>query len=163
MYKDPFIISSIILAFSFFFILICNLKLKNKWIRITFLILSIAYLVSIFVFDNNFITDLLTSLITYIWYPNYLIFVTIIIISIIVLLITLFKKKMKLKYKIINYLLFCFMFAIYIIYLRQGIDTSLYSELYSKISLIILRTASIFFLGWLIITIIFKIGDKYEK
>ena len=163
MFKDPFVISSIILAFSFFFILICNLKLKNKWIRITFLILSIAYLVSIFVFDNNFITDLLTSLITYIWYPNYLIFVTIIIISIIVLLITLFKKKMKLKYKIINYLLFCFMFAIYIIYLRQGIDTSLYSELYSKISLIILRTASIFFLGWLIITIIFKIGDKYEK
>ena len=163
MFKDPFVISSIILAFSFFFILICNLKLKNKWIRITFLILSIAYLVSIFVFDNNFITDLLTSLITYIWYPNYLIFVTIVIISIIILLITLFKKKMKLKYKIINYLLFCFMFAIYIIYLRQGIDTSLYSELYSKISLIILRTASIFFLGWLIITIIFKIGDKYEK
>ena len=163
MFKDPFVISSIILAFSFFFILICNLKLKNKWFKIIFLILSIAYLVAIFIFDNNFITDLLTSLITYIWYPNYLIFVTIIIISIIILLITLFKKKMKLKYKIINYLLFCFMFAIYIIYLRQGIDTSLYSELYSKISLIILRTASIFFLGWLIVTIIFKIGDKYEK
>ena len=63
MFKDPFVISSIILAFSFFFILICNLKLKNKWFKIIFLILSIAYLVAIFIFDNNFITDLLTSLI----------------------------------------------------------------------------------------------------
>ena len=125
MFKDPFVISSIILALSFILILIWNLKLKNKWIKITFLVLAIVYLVTIFILDNNFVNSLLTSLITYIWYPNYLLFIVTIIISIIIFIITLFKKKLKSKYKIINYILFCFLFTIYIIYLRQDIDTSL--------------------------------------
>ena len=163
MFKDPFVTSSIILALCFFFVLVCNQRLKSKWIKIVFLILSICYLTLILVFDTNFVYDLLRSLITYVWYPNYLIFVTIIILSIIILLITLFNKKMKLKYRLSNYFIFSLLFALYIIYQRQGIDTSLYNELYSNTSLILLRIGTISFAVWFILTLLFKIGDKHEK
>ena len=74
--KDPFMISSIILALAFFFILLYNNTLKNKIVNIMFLSLSLIYLILIIIFDNNYIYELLKALITYIWYPNYLLFVT---------------------------------------------------------------------------------------
>ncbi len=163
MFTDPFVISSIILALSFFLVLLYDQKLKSKWIKIIFLMLSICYLTLILIVDKNFVYELLRSLITYFWYPNYLIFVGIVIISIVVLLMTLFNKKIKLKYKFSNYFLFAFMFALYIIYQRQNIDISLYSELYSTVSLTLMRIGTITFGIWLLLTIIFKIGDKHEK
>ena len=68
--KDPFMISSIILALAFFFILLYNNTLKNKIVNIMFLSLSLIYLILIIIFDNNYIYELLKALITYIWYPN---------------------------------------------------------------------------------------------
>ena len=108
--KDPFMISSIILALAFFFILLYNNTLKNKIVNIMFLSLSLIYLILIIIFDNNYIYELLKALITYIWYPNYLLFVTTILFSIFIFIFTLL-KKINLKQKILNYLLFCLNFS----------------------------------------------------
>lgn len=162
MFNDPFIISSIILSFSFILILIFNNKIKSKIIKYSFLILSIIFLILITFFDNKYIYDLLKLIITFIWYPNYLIFVLIIIISIINLIYTLI-KKISLKRQIFNYLLFGICFSIYISYLRLDINTSLYSSIYSDNSLILLRIVSITFIIWIIITIIFKLIDRSNK
>ena len=70
---------------------------------------------------------------------------------------------MKLKYRLSNYFIFSLLFALYIIYQRQGIDTSLYNELYSNTSLVLMRIGTIAFSAWFILTLIFKIGDKHEK
>ena len=156
MFKDPFIISSIILACSFFFILLCNHVLKNKLIKLLFIILSSIYLVLIFVFDNQFVYQLFKTFITYFWYPNYLIFVTLIIISVIIFLVSLFKKKLSMVDKTLNDYLFCLNFSCYIIFLRLGIDTSLYSSLYSTESLTIMRIVTVTFTIWLIIKICLK-------
>lgn len=165
MFKDPFIISSIILAITFLFILIINQKIKSRVINISFLILSLVYLILIIIFDNNYIYDLLKLFITYFWYPNYLVFVTTILISIIILIYTILKKKLSFKRKIINYSLFCITFPCYITFLRLDLDPSLYSDLYQMNSLIILRIVVLSFLIWLILTIIFKLIDRgiYEK
>ena len=108
---------------------------------------------------------LLKSLITYIWYPNYLIFVSSILISNIILIYTCLNNKLSIKRKIINYLIFSISYTSYIIFSRLNIDINSYSSLYQNNSLTILRIETISFLTWLILTIIFKLIDRssYEK
>lgn len=165
MFKDPFIISSIILAFSFLFLLICNHKLKSKVIKFSFLILCLLILILIMIFDNKYIYELLKIIISYFWYPNYLMFTTTIFFNIIVLVYTLFKNNLSLFQKIINYFLFAISFFSYICFNRLEIDTSLYTSLYSNSSLIILRIVSISFSVWLVLTILFNLLNrgKHEK
>ena len=161
--NDPFIISSIILAIAFLFILICNYKLKSKIIKFSFLILSIIFLILIFIFDNSFIYEFLKSLITYIWYPSYVLFVVTIIFSIIILIWTLLYNKLLIINKTINYLFFCICFCCYIIFLRLNIDPLLYNSLYSSKSLIIMRTVSISFIVCIFVNIVFKLRGRYEN
>lgn len=165
MLKDPFMISSIIIALSFSFILICNYKLKSRVIKISFLGLTFLFLILIMIFDNNYIYSLLKLVISYFWYPNYLMFTTTILFSVILLIYSLVKNKLSFKNKIINYLLFSISFSTYIIFNRLNIDTNLYSSLYSTNSLIVLRIVTISFAIWLVLTIIFKLLDRryYEK
>ena len=63
MLQDIVAIVSIILAISFFLILIYNTKLKNKFIKIVFMILAICFLISILVLDNAYVYELLKSII----------------------------------------------------------------------------------------------------
>lgn len=156
MFKDPFIVSSIILAISFIFILICNHKLKSKVLKFSFLILSLIFLILIIVFDNIYIYEILRKFFRFIWYPNYFIFTTIVLFSVINLIYTILNNKKNFKNKIINYLLFGISFSSYIIFTRLDIDVNSYTSLYSNKSLTILRILSITFLCWLILTIIFK-------
>lgn len=160
--KDPFIISSIIFAFTFLFILICNFKLKSKVIKISFLILSMIFIILVFILDNSYVYEFLKSLITYIWYPNYVLFVTTIIFSGIILMFTLLKKKISNFNKVVNYLLFSICFSCYITFIRFDIDPLLYSSLYSNKSLIVMRIVSITFIVWLIINFLIRIRGKYE-
>lgn len=157
--KDPFIISSIILAFTFMFLLIYNNILKNKIIKIIFLILSFIYLTLIIIFDNKYIYEVIKFLITYIWYPPYILFVTTILFSIINFIYTLL-NKLNNKQKIINYFLFCLNFSCYITFLRLNIDLNSYTSYYANNSLTILRITSISFLVWFILTIIITIIDR---
>lgn len=157
--KDPFMISSIILALAFFFILLYNNTLKNKIVNIMFLSLSLIYLILIIIFDNNYIYELLKALITYIWYPNYLLFVTTVLFSIFIFIFTLL-KKINLKQKIINYSLFCLNFSYYIIFLRLNIDLKSYTSYYSSNSLLVLRISSITVIIWIILSLILHIIER---
>ena len=163
MFTDIVVIISIILAISFLMILLYNTKLNNKLIKIVFLVLAISFLISILVFDTNYVYDLLRSIITYFWFPNYLVFITTILISIIIFIFTLLKKKINFEDKVKNYLLFSICFSIYIIYLRQEIDTTLYEALYSNTSLILMRIVTITFTIYLIVTIIFRIKGRVKN
>lgn len=157
--KDPFMISSIILPLAFFFILLYNNTLKNKIVNIMFLSLSLIYLILIIIFDNNYIYELLKALITYIWYPNYLLFVTTILFSIFIFIFTLL-KKINLKQKILNYSLFCLNFSYYIIFLRLKIDLKSYTSYYSSNSLLVLRISSITVIIWIILSLILHIIER---
>ena len=153
MFKDPFIISSLILSITFFCILILNVFLKNKMLNLLFLILGFICFVLILVFDNPYIYELLKQLITYFWYPNYFIFVSIILISTLILIYTLLRKKMTRIKKILNYLMFCLSFALYIIFFRININPDSYTSLYSTTSLTVMRILTITF-GVYILTIL---------
>jgi len=161
--NDPLIISSIILSICFLVILLYNIKLKNKIINYLFLSLSLVNIILIMILDSNFIYEFLKAIITYIWYPSYLIFVIVIFINIMILMITLLNKNINIINKIINYILFCISFSCYLIFLRLDIDNTLYSSLYQNNSLILMRIVSISFLIGLLIKFIMKVRGKYEK
>ena len=162
--NDPFIISSIILSLTFLFLLIFNNFYKKKALKILFFSLSIIYLTVIFFFDYKFIYELLKVFITYIWYPNYLLFVLNVILSIIILIYTLFKEKNYLI-KIINYCIFSLNTACYIIFQRLNINLDSYVSLYSDNSITILRISSFSIVIWLVLAIIFRLlkRGKNEK
>ena len=161
--NDPLIISSIILSICFLVILLYNIKLKNKIINYLFLGLSLVNIILIMILDSNFIYEFLKAIITYIWYPNYLIFVIVNFINIIILMITLLNKKINIISKIINYILFSISFSCYLIFLRLDIDVTLYSSLYQTKSLILMRIVSISFLIGLLVKFIMKVRGKNEK
>ena len=159
---DPFVISSIILAFTFIIILLLNIKLKSKVLKYSFLIYSLLFLFLIIIYDNNFIYEFLKNIITYIWYPNYLLFVITVICDIIVFIYTLFRKKMNVISKILNYINFSIAFICYTIFLKLNIDPSIYSDYYQNNVLIIVRITTIAFLVSLLINVIVKMRGKHE-
>ena len=160
---NPVSIISIIISVSLFIILFFNNSFKSKIIRYSFIIYLIIFLLLIILFDNLFIYDFLKSVITYILYPDYLLFVITILFSIIILLLTLFNNKIKIINKILNYIIFVIAFSCYNIFISFDIDTTIYSELYQNKSLITMRVMTISMLLWIIINIILKIRGKYEK
>ena len=153
--KDPLIISSIIMAFAFLLISIINFKVKSKFIDLSFLIFNTIYIILIIIFDNNFIYEFLKSMITYIWYPNYLLFIITILISIIIFSVAIINKKMLFFNKLISYVLFCILICCYLIFIRLDIDPNLYSSLYQTKSLVIMRIANISLISWLLIKLIY--------
>ncbi len=160
---DPFILSSIFISIAFFVILLFNIKMKSKIIKYSFLILTLVFLITIGVLDTNFVYNFLEAIITYLWYPNYLLFVLNILFSIIILLYTLLNDKMLIIKKIASYIFFCISFSCYITFLRLDIDPTLYSSLYKSSSLTVMRIVSVSAFLWLIINIVFKIRGKNEK
>ena len=161
--KEPFTIISIILAICFFVILTLNKKIKNKIIKLMFLLFSVIYFIFIIILDSNFIYQFLKAIITYIWYPNYLIYVIVNLISIIILIISFFRKEKNIILNIITYLLFSICLASYLIFLNYDIDPTLYSSLYQTKSLLLMRIVTISFMIWILITIFIRMRGKYER
>jgi len=158
------ILSSIILGLALFLILFFNsYAFKNKKIKYLYILFSLVFLLLIIILDNSFIYEFLKTVIKYLWYPNYLLFVISVLCSIILLLYTLLKKEMFLINRVINYLLFCISYSCYLIFISFDIDPLLYSSLYQDKSLIVMRIETITFLITLIINIILKIRGSNEK
>ena len=161
--KEPFTIISIILAICFFIILTFNNKIKNKIIKLLFLLFSLIYLIFIIILDNNFIYEFLKSIITYLWYPNYLIYVIVVLTSIIILFISLLKKEKNKIKNITSYLLFSICLASYLIFLNYDIDINSYSSLYQFKTLLLMRIVTISFMVWMLIYVFIRMRGKYER
>ena len=159
---NPYIICNIIISIVFLILLIFNYTFENKIIKTIFTIYSTIFLILILFFDNEFIYQFLKSIITYIWYPNYLIFVVTVIITLIIFIYTINKKYMKKSNTIINYILAIITFICYNMFNTLGINTSLYSELYKTVPLTIMRVTTISFIIWLIVTFVLKIRRSHE-
>ena len=153
----------ILLLIAFLVILIINDKKNNKLIKYSFIIYSIIYFLLIILFDNNYIYEFLKAMITYIWYPTYLLFVITIIVSIILFIYSLLSKKITFLNKLANYIFFLITFVCYNTFLSLKIDPTIYSELYTNNSLLLMRIASIFCLASIIINIILRMRGKYDN
>ncbi|MBQ8892351.1 MAG: hypothetical protein IJ068_05790 [Bacilli bacterium] len=153
----------IILLISFLVILIMNDKKNNKIIKYLFTGYGIIYFLLIILFDNNYIYEFLKAIITYIWYPTYLLFVVTIIISIILFIYSLLSKKINFLNKIANYVFFLIAFVCYNTFLSLKIDPSIYSELYTSNSLLLMRITTILCIATILFNIILRMRGKYDN
>ena len=160
---DPLIIISIIMSICLLTILMYNTKLQNNIIKYSFVFLGFMFSILIIVLDNKFIYQFLKAIITYLWYPNYLIFVIVILINIISLIFSFFNKKKNIINKIINYILFIISFACYIIFYNYDIDVNLASSLYQVKSLILMRIVTISSIIGIIVKLFIMMRGKNEK
>ena len=160
---NPYIICNIIVSISFLILLIFNYTFENKIIKNIFVGYSVIFLILILFFDENYIYELFKFLVTYLWYPNYLLFVMTVVITLIILIYTLIKKYLKKNNTIINYILVTISFICYNMFNILNINSDINSELYSVIPLTIMRVTTISFAIWIIITVILKVWRKYEK
>ena len=152
-----------LLLISFLVIFVLNSNLNNKIIKYLFLIYSVVYLLLIILFDNNYIYLFLKAVITYVWYPNYLLFVITVIISIVLFIYSLISKKTNIINKFANYMNFFISFFCYNTFLSLKIDPLLYSELYSNKSLLLMRISTISCIAIILINILLKVRGKYDK
>ena len=159
---EPIMIIGLLLFISFLVILLLNIKLKNKVLNTLFFLFSSLFLILIIIIDNSFVYTFLKSIITYLWYPDYLLFSSTVILSILVFIYTYFQKKIINLKKIFNYTLFCIEFLCYFLFQTMDIDVKLYSSLYQIKSLSIMRIGTITFYLWIIINIILKIKERRE-
>lgn len=154
----------LVLGLSYLVILLKNNVVQNKIIKYLFVSYSLIFLIFIIMLDNNFIYIFLKNLITYLWYPTYLIFVITVIINIIYFVYTLLSNKISIINKTINCCLFIISFGCYVVFLSSNIDPTLYSSLYSTLSLSIMRINNIsFLLGKIFNFLMKKIGGKHES
>ena len=153
----------ILLLISFLVIFIMNNKQNNKIIKYMFLVYGIIYLLLIVLLDNNYIYEFLKALITFVWYPSYLLFVITIISSIILFIYSLLNKKINIISKYINYAFFLISFVCYNTFLSLDIDPSIYSELYTSKSLLLMRIGNILFIAVLLANIVLKVRGKYDN
>ena len=159
---DPLIIISIIMSICLLTILMYNTKLQNNIIKYSFVFLGFMFSILIIVLDNKFIYQFLKAIITYLWYPNYLIFVIVILINVISLIVSFFNKNNIIN-KIINYILFIISFACYIIFYSYDIEVNLASSLYQVKSLILMRIVTISSIIGIIVKLFIMMRGKNEK
>ena len=159
---DPLIIISIIMSICLLTILMYNTKLQNNIIKYSFVFLGFMFSILIIVLDNKFIYQFLKAIITYLWYPNYLIFVIVILINVISLIVSFFNKNNIIN-KIINYILFIISFACYIIFYSYDIEVNLASSLYQVKSLILMRIVTISSIIGIIVKLFMMMRGKNEK
>ena len=158
----PFIMF-ILLIISFLVILIMNNKKNSKVVKYSFIIYGVIYLFLIVLLDNSYIYEFLKALITYIWYPTYLLFVVTVIISIVLFIYSILSKKIDILSKIVNYIFFLCSFVCYNTFLSLKIDPLIYDELYSSNSLLLMRINNIVFIVTIILNIILRMRGKYDN
>ena len=158
----PFIML-ILLFISFLVILLLNHKRDSKIIKYSFIVYGVIYFFLIILLDNSYIYEFLKAIITYVWYPTYLLFVITIIFSIILFIYSILSKKLNLLNKIINYVFFLCSFVCYNTFLSLKIDPLIYEELYSNNSLLLMRITNIFFITTIILNIIIRMRGKYDN
>ena len=142
---------------------------KSKKTKIAYVIISIL---SIMVLLQNYYSSLFSvfdtiakNIVTIIYFPSVLEYITILVISLIIILVSLFSKKTNKKIKIMNLLIFIIELFLFFLILdeisKNKIDLANKISVYSNVNLMALFELSvIIFAIWMIILILYKIIYK---
>ena len=142
---------------------------KSKKTKIAYLIISIL---SIMVLLQNYYSSLFSvfdtiakNIVTIIYFPSVLEYITILVISLIIILVSLFSKKTNKKIKFMNLLIFIIELFLFFLILdeisKNKIDLANKISVYSNVNLMALFELSvIIFAIWMIILVLYKIIYK---
>lgn len=153
----------------FFIISLKKDKKINKWIFISvWLILALIIIINYHSVVLKLIDNLFDALFMAIYFPNMTVYFSILFISNFFFIFSLFRKKIKKKFKIINFInaLISDLFFILIIDIVKTNSIEIYNEIsiYTNFNLmIIMQLNSAIFISWLLINLLISAHNKLKK
>lgn len=165
-------IEMFILSLLLFFILLFNLKKKNKMVQIIAIAVYIGFLLGVMITHTSYIQscfDAFTKFVlNYIYFPSTVAYFFIILFVTIMLLVTVFSSKMLIFEKMLNYLFFSILYFFFMSFIvlasSSGVDLLSVTELYkNEIILSVVQVSNFILLIWIIITIFYKLFIYFKK
>ena len=153
-----FIIYSILL-----FILVFNMHKKNNIIKYGSIILFVILLIVLIFSNESIVNTLLTSLVSYIYFPSFTSYVITMVLTLGVLVYSIFNENLCDKVRIINYVFSSLMIVSYVIFLLLEVDVLSYNMLYDGESLLCIRYTTRTFTLWVIIISVIKYFQYFLK
>lgn len=153
----------------FFIISIKKEKKINKWIFISiWIFLAIIIIINYYTIVFKIIDNIFDALFMAIYFPSTTVYFIMLFISNFFLIFSLFRKKIKLKYKIINFIntLITDLFLILIMDTVKSNSIDIYNaiSMYTNFNVMILmQLNSAIFISWMLIILLVSAHDKLKK
>lgn len=165
-------IEMFIISLLLFFILLFNLKKKNKIVQIISVGIYIGFIIGIMVSYSDYTRVCLDSFIkeimNYIYFPSTIVYFFIIVFVTVIMLKTVFSSKMTTFKKGVNYFFFSILYFLFMSFMAlasySGIDLINVVDLYkNEVILAIVQISNFLLLIWCLFTFFYKLYFYFKK
>lgn len=157
-------IELLLLCLLLFLFTVINIKKNNKIVKIISIILCISFLIGLVIAYHNYalycIDSFIKFFLSYIYFPSMVMYFFIMIITTVGIVITILSNKLTKSKKIINSVVFSFMYLCFMcvaaIALSNNLDLLVVSDLYKNDTLLsFIQVSNIVFFFWLEYTLLY--------
>lgn len=165
-------IEMFIVSLLLFFILLFNLKRKNRIVQIIAVGTYIGFIIGIIISYSDYarvsFNSFVKAVMNYIYFPSTIVYFFIILFVTIVMLKTVFSEKMTILKKAINYFFFSILYFLFMSFMAlasyDGVDLINVAELYkNEVILAIVQISNLLLLVWLIYTIFYELFKYFQR
>ncbi len=165
-------IEMLIVSLLLFFILLFNLKRKNRIVQIVAVGTYIGFLIGIIISYSDYarvsFNSFIKAIMNYVYFPSTVVYFFIILFVTIVMLKTVFSEKMTSFKKGVNYFFFSILYFLFMSFMAlasyDGIDLINVVDLYkNEVILAIVQISNLLLVVWLIFTMFYELFKYFQK
>lgn len=154
------------------FILIFNIKRKNKLVNIAAVGVYLGFLIGIMISYHSYvkasIDGFVKALMNYIYFPSTLVYFFIALFVTGLMLGTVFSKKITNFKRVVNYLffgvLYFFFMSFVVVAAYDGVDLINTVDLYkNEVILSLVQVSNLIFVVWILFTLFYRLFNFYKK
>ena len=165
-------VEMLIVSLLLFFILLFNLKRKNRIVQIVAVGTYIGFLIGIIISYSDYarvsFNSFIKAIMNYVYFPSTVVYFFIILFVTIVMLKTVFSEKMTSFKKGVNYFFFSILYFLFMSFMAlasyDGIDLINVVDLYkNEVILAIVQISNLLLVVWLIFTMFYELFKYFQK